>query len=216
MLAGNQSAASQAKSNNARIIARQPKNWLYEFPCSVMVVQYLPLWWQELPLPNNGSLMQSLVACRVSIWHFWSQLLKFRLCFDALGFFRKSKRPVKILLVLYFFQSERFGLGKTLSEVHIHYKSLPTGIYDHAGYKEYCRDFTAAPKVLDVFNMKQMYDSVFTGKENAYKNWNCIVLMFLTSFSIYICLVVCFMWSLYVLGLLSGLFWLFWDKVWLF
>jgi len=100
-------------------------------------------------------------------------------------------------------------LSKTLSEVHIHYKSLPTGIYDHAGYKEYCRDFTAAPKVLDVFNMKQMYDSVFTGKENAYKNWNCIVLMFLTSFSIYICLIVCFMWSLYVLGLLSGLFWLF-------
>ena len=32
-----------------------------------------------------------------------------------------------------------------------------------------------------------MYDSVFTGKENASKNWNCISLMFLTSFNIYIC-----------------------------
>jgi len=27
-----------------------------------------------------------------------------------------------------------------------------------------------------------MYDSVITGNENAYKDWNCIILMFLTSF----------------------------------
>jgi len=34
-----------------------------------------------------------------------------------------------------------------------------------------------------------MYDSVFTGKEIAYKNLNCILWMFLTSFNIYLCLV---------------------------
>jgi len=30
-----------------------------------------------------------------------------------------------------------------------------------------------------------MYDSVITGKENASKDWNCMILMFLTSFNIY-------------------------------
>ena len=34
-----------------------------------------------------------------------------------------------------------------------------------------------------------MYDSVFTGKEIAYKNLNCILLMFLMNLSIYFCLV---------------------------
>jgi len=40
-----------------------------------------------------------------------------------------------------------------------------------------------------IFNKKQMYSSVFMGKEVAYKNLNCILLMFLTSFNIYFCLV---------------------------
>ena len=34
-----------------------------------------------------------------------------------------------------------------------------------------------------------MYDSVFAGKEIAYKNLSCILSMFLTSFIIYFCLV---------------------------
>jgi len=34
-----------------------------------------------------------------------------------------------------------------------------------------------------------MYNSVFTGKEITYKNLNCILSMFLTSFNIYFCLV---------------------------
>jgi len=34
-----------------------------------------------------------------------------------------------------------------------------------------------------------MYDSVFTGKEIAYKNLNCILSMFPMSFNIYFCLV---------------------------
>jgi len=34
-----------------------------------------------------------------------------------------------------------------------------------------------------------MYDSVFTGKENASKNSNCTLSMFLTNFNTYFCLV---------------------------
>jgi len=53
-----------------------------------------------------------------------------------------------------------------------------TGVYDHAGYKESCKDFTVALKIFNVFNKIQMYDSVFTGKEIASKNWNCILFLF--------------------------------------
>jgi len=54
-----------------------------------------------------------------------------------------------------------------------------------------------------------MYNSVITGKENAFKYWNYIISMFLTSLTsiLYACFIcIC-------LKLLSGFFW---DKVWLF
>jgi len=51
-------------------------------------------------------------------------------------------------------------------ELHIHYKSLLMRVNDHAG----CKYFTVALKMFDIFNTKQMYDSVFTGQENASKN----------------------------------------------
>jgi len=38
--------------------------------------------------------------------------------------------------------------------------------------------------MFDVFDKKQMYDIVIAGKENASKDWNCIISMFLTSFNI--------------------------------
>jgi len=81
------------------------------------------------------------------------------------------------------------GSGKKYYVLHLHYKSLLARVYDHAGCKEYCKDITVALKILGVFNKKQMYDSLFTGKKNASKNWDCIILMFLTSFNIYFCLV---------------------------
>jgi len=56
-------------------------------------------------------------------------------------------------------------------ELHIRYISFLTTGYDHAG----CKDFTVALKMYCVFNEKQMYDSVIKGKENASKDWNCIV-----------------------------------------
>ena len=37
--------------------------------------------------------------------------------------------------------------------------------------------------------MTEMYNSAFTGKENASENWNCILSMFLTSFNVYFYLV---------------------------
>ena len=82
MLAGNLSAASQAKSNNTLRIASKPQNGLYvlyflaESPC-----QYLALW------RNAYAYLTVVVSC--SCWsraglpvsHFWSQILKFWLFF---------------------------------------------------------------------------------------------------------------------------------------
>ena len=110
---------------------------------------------------------------------------------------KKQKKQIKSG----FFQAERFGSGKTLSELHIHYISPPTRVYDHAVCKEYCKDFTVALKMIDIFNRKQMYDGVIKAKENVSKDCNCIISMFLTSFNIYfvfgyacfMCICICFM-----------------------
>jgi len=80
---------------------------------------------------------------------------------------------------------------------------------------EYWIDFTVALKVIDVIDKNQMYDNAIAGKENAPKGWNYITSMFLTSGNVY------FRFGFYVLcvnalKLLSGFFWLFWDKVWRF
>jgi len=126
----------------------------------------------------------------LQIWHFYSQILKFRQFLMHLAFFENQKYQSKsCFFFFYIFQSERLGSGTTLSEVHIHYKSLLTGLYDHAGCKEYCKDFTLALQIFDVFNKKQMYDSVFPGKGNASKYWSCISSILLLNFKIYLCLV---------------------------
>jgi len=173
---------------------------------------------QQLPLPT----VTVVVSCSrwlragLPLWNFWNQILKFRLFLTQLTFLKIKNTSQNLAFLFYFFHSERLGSGETLSELRIHYKSLLMGVYDHAGCKEYCKDFTVVLKIFDVFNKKQQYDSVFTGKENASKNWNCILSMFLTSFNIYFCLVMHVLCVAHVLELLSGLFWLFWDKVWLF
>ena len=103
--------------------------------------------------------------------------------------------------------------GKTLSELHIHYKSLLTRVRDHAGYKEYWNDFTVALKIIDVIYKKQMQDSVITGKENASKDWNCTIisLMFLTSFNIYFVFeYACFTWICLKTGI--WLFLAYWGQ----
>jgi len=44
-----------------------------------------------------------------------------------------------------------------------------TRVYVHTGYKEYCKDFIVAFDMFDVFEKKQLYNSVITGKEKASK-----------------------------------------------
>jgi len=58
-----------------------------------------------------------------------------------LAFFRNQKKPEKIWLFLAFFEPERRVSGRTLSELHIHYKSLLTRVYDRAGCTstEFCK-----------------------------------------------------------------------------
>jgi len=93
-----------------------------------------------------------------------------------------------------YFQSYRLGSGKTLSELHIHYKSLPTQVYYHAGCTEYCKLLAVVLKMICVIQKKQMHDSVITGKEYASEDWTCALSMFLTSINVYfVCGCACFM-----------------------
>jgi len=57
-----------------------------------------------------------------------------------------------------FFAVAKLGSGKTLSGLHIYYKSLVSRVYDHAGCTECFKDFTVAQKMIDVFNQKQTYN----------------------------------------------------------
>jgi len=82
--------------------------------------------------------------------------------FEILAFL-EIKKARKILLFLAFFQSDRLRSDKTLSELHIHYKSLVARVYYQAGCTEYCKNFTVALKMIDVIDEKQMHDSVITG-----------------------------------------------------
>jgi len=104
------------------------------------------------------------------------------------------------------------GSAKTLSELHIHYKSLATRVYYHAECTDYCKNFIAALKMIHVFDKKQMHDSVITGKEYASNDWIGVISMFLTSFNVYfVCGCACFMCTC-----LKTAVWVFRDKVWFF
>jgi len=159
-------------------------------------------------IPSHISPLAS--ASRVANLAFLSQILKFWLFLTPLAFFGNQKSKTKSG----FFQSERLGSGKALSELHIYYKSLLKRVYNRAGCTKYWKDFTLALKMIDAIDKKHMYDSVVTGKENASEEWNCIISMYLKSFNIYFLFgYAYFMRRLYASKLLSGFFW---DKVWLF
>jgi len=85
-------------------------------------------------------------------------------------------------------------------------------VCNHAGCTEYCKDFTVVLKMIEIIDQKEMYDTVTMGKENASKDWNCIISMFLTSFNVYFV----FVYAYFVCICLKTLIWLCWDKVWLF
>jgi len=127
-------------------------------------------------------ILNSCVA-GLPIWLFWSQILKFWLFGTPLAFLQ-IKKSQKIWL----------GSGKTLSVLHIHYKSLSTRVCYHAGCTEYCKNFTSALKMIDVIDEEQMHGSVITGKEYASKDWTCVISMFLTSLNVcFVCGCACFM-----------------------
>jgi len=70
MLARNQSAASQVKSNNMPRIAKKNTKQTARISSLGHGGQIPGLVTQQLPLPNNGGLMQLLVMRSVLIWHF--------------------------------------------------------------------------------------------------------------------------------------------------
>ena len=107
---------------------------------------------QQLLLPNNGDLVQFLVACWIANLAILKPNFEIAFFWRTWLFFLNQKYQSKSGFFFIFFQSAKLGSGKTLSELHIHYKSLLTGVYDHAGCKEYCRDFTVALKIFDIKN----------------------------------------------------------------
>ena len=63
-------------------------------------------------------ILNSCVAlARLPIWLFWSLILKFWLLWTSLAFFG-NKKAGNVWLFLAYFQSDRLGSGKTLSELH--------------------------------------------------------------------------------------------------
>jgi len=63
--------------------------------------------------------------------------------------------------------------------------------------------------MINAIDQKQMHDIVITGKENASKEWNCIISMFLTSFNVNFV----FGYACFICICLKTAIWLFWDKV---
>jgi len=84
--------------------------------------------------------------------------LKFQLFLNTFGFF------------LAYIQLDSSGSGKTLSELHIHYKSIARKVYYHAGCTEYCKTFTVALNMIYVIDKKKVHDSVIIEKEYASKD----------------------------------------------
>jgi len=135
--------------------------------------------------------------------------------YEHLWLFFEIRKPRKIWLFLAYFQSDKLGSGKTLSELHIHCKSLATRVYHHAGCTEYCKNFTVALKMVGVIDEKQMPESAVTPNEYASKDWTCVISMVSTSFNVYfVCGCACFMCICPKNAI--WLFLAFWDKVWLF
>ena len=150
--------------------------------------------WSCERLQHRCRYSKVLLSCGLSIKHsqpgtrvanlaFLKPDCEFLVFFQHTWLFLKKKQTKS-----FFFSRSGLGSSKTLPELHIHQKSLMMRVYDHAGYQEYCKDFTVALKMFDVFNKRQMYDNVIMGKENASRDWNCIISMFLRRFNVcYIC-----------------------------
>jgi len=119
-------------------------------------------------------------GCQFSIFE---TKFKIQAFLTHLAFFENQKYQSKSdFFFLIFFSLKGSALAKHSLELHIHYKSLVTGVYDHAGCKEYCKDFTV---LLKNFDIKTTVRQCICGERKCFKNWNCMLSMFLTSFNIY-------------------------------
>jgi len=127
--------------------------------------------------------------------------------FNALGFFWKWKKARYHLTFSDFFQLERLGSGKTLSKLHIHYKFLLTSLWP-CRVQRILQRFFCCPKMFNLINKKQMYDSVISRKESASKEWNCIISMFPTTFNIHFV----FGYACFMCICLETAIWLFWAS----
>ena len=90
-----------------------------------------------------------VVSCRVANLAFFKPNFEIQAFLTHLAFFENQKYQSKsgFSFIIFFSPKGLAGPGKTLSELHIHYKSLLMGVYDHTGCKEYCKDFTVALKI---------------------------------------------------------------------
>ena len=114
--------------------------WSNTWPCVIT---------QQLRLPNNSGLLQSLVACKVANLAFLTPNFEFLDFLTHLAFFENQEYQSKSGFIFYnFFSLKGLASGKTLSELHIHYKSSLMWVYDHSGCKEYCKRFYCCPKTF--------------------------------------------------------------------
>ena len=123
-------------------------------------------------------------------------------------------KPDKICFFLAFFQSERLGYGKKISELHLHFKSLLKMSLWSCRVHSILQRLYCCPEMIDAIDKKQMYVSVITGKENTSKNWNCTISLFLASFNVhfvfgYPCFMcICLKTAIWLcFGTKSGFFW---------
>jgi len=139
---------------------------------------------------------------RFPIWLFWRQILKFSLFLNTFGFFsgRKAWFWQNIVWAVYSLQISADG---SLWPCSMH---------------RILQRFYCCPKTIGVVDKKQMYNSVIRGKQNASKEWYCIISMFLTSFNVYFAfgyacfMCICLKTAIWLfLGERSGFFW--WKQV---
>jgi len=97
--------------------------------------------------------IKNVVCCAgLSLWSFLKPDFEILTFLNTFGLFWKSKKARVNAAFSGFFQSERLGSGKTLPELHIHYKSLLKRDYNHAGCTKYQKHFTVVPKLIDVID----------------------------------------------------------------
>ena len=157
---------------------------------------------KHLGLAFDGSIIRQ--GCQFGF--FESRFSIFGFFWTPLFFLEIKKTQTKSVFFLAFFQSEGLGSGKTLSELHIHYKFILKRVCNRAGCTKYWKDFTVALKMIEFIDKKQIYDSVISGKVNVSKEWNCIVSMLLTSVNV--CFV--FGYAYFMCWCLKTAVWLFW------